>query len=303
MLSQLALLDPRSSEKPSVPAPRDEDQAALRFVGLFPEAALCTIVGIDGSFSRRLGSQLAVGSDGTVAGSLADACLEREFVAQTRMARAEGIPRLLRYGRGSPFMDFRLPCGSGLDVLVDPRPNYGAVQLAIRELDRRRPGSLPLPPTRRDLLVARQYQPALRVLACGAGAEIAAFKHLANATNVATVAFGPDTGLSSRVPPRSMLVDRWTAIALLFHDHDWERSLLGWALRSAAFYVGAIGGAQARADRNAWLSTLNLPESTIARLQSPMGLIRNARDPGVLALSVLSEIVGEFERLRLVPLL
>ena len=38
-------------------------------------AALCTIVNIDGSFSRRLGAQLAINPDGSIVGSLSDGCL------------------------------------------------------------------------------------------------------------------------------------------------------------------------------------------------------------------------------------
>ena len=48
-------------------------------------AALCTIVGIDGSFSRRVGTQLAVFSDGRV-GDMADRCLDDELASQARAA-------------------------------------------------------------------------------------------------------------------------------------------------------------------------------------------------------------------------
>jgi xanthine dehydrogenase accessory factor len=89
------------------------DHDALRYAAA-QEAALCTIVTIEGSFSRRIGAQLAVGRDGTTAGDMADNCLDAELANQARIAFAEGTPRVLRYGEGSPFIDFRLPCGSGL---------------------------------------------------------------------------------------------------------------------------------------------------------------------------------------------
>ena len=43
------------------------DHAALVYAANAP-AALCTIIGIDGSFSRRCGAQLAIGRDGTLVG-------------------------------------------------------------------------------------------------------------------------------------------------------------------------------------------------------------------------------------------
>src|SRR5438067_4350039 len=84
---------PRRLKPPAEPF--DEDQAALRLAAA-GGAALCTIVGIEGSFSRRLGAQLAVAVDGRMAGSLADGCLERELATQAAEARREGRPRLLR---------------------------------------------------------------------------------------------------------------------------------------------------------------------------------------------------------------
>ena len=54
----------------------DDDSEAL-FACATHGGALCTVVGIDGSWSRRLGAQLAILPDGTMRGSLADGCLER----------------------------------------------------------------------------------------------------------------------------------------------------------------------------------------------------------------------------------
>ena len=51
------------------------------------DAALCTIVGIDGSFSRRVGTQLAVAADGSRVGDMADKCLDDDPVARSWRAR------------------------------------------------------------------------------------------------------------------------------------------------------------------------------------------------------------------------
>ncbi|WP_298195899.1 XdhC family protein, partial [Novosphingobium sp.] len=57
---------------------RSADHAVLA-AALEPGAVLCTLVGIEGGFSRRLGAQLVVGADGTLTGSLSDGCLEAEL--------------------------------------------------------------------------------------------------------------------------------------------------------------------------------------------------------------------------------
>ena len=82
----------------------DEDHLALA-AACRPGVGLCTIVGIEGSFSRRLGAQLAVRPDGSTVGDLADGCLENQLAAD--MARCADR-RVVRYGRGSRKIDFRL---------------------------------------------------------------------------------------------------------------------------------------------------------------------------------------------------
>ena len=84
---------------------------------------------------------------------------------------------------------------------------------------------------------------------------------------------------------------------MLFHDHEWERAILRWAIASDAFYVGAQGGERARALRVETLLGDGLSPDLVARVRSPIGLIPRARDPGVLALSVIAEVVAEYEKL------
>jgi xanthine dehydrogenase accessory factor len=259
------------------------------------DAALCTIVGIEGSFSRRLGAQLAVAADGTLAGDMADKCLDAELANQAKEAMAEGAPRLLRYGEGSPFVDFRLPCGSGLDILVDPAPDRAALHRALSELDARREAALPLASA---LLAERRYIPPLRIVMLGEGSEVAALERLATTQGVAFERVDAGGDLSLGRAPDWLEADAWTAVLLLFHDHEWEHALLKWALGTPAFYVGAQGGAPARLERIARLRASGVSEDDLARVQSPVGLIPRARDPQVLALSVLAEVIGAYEQLH-----
>jgi len=264
--------------------------------------ALCTLVGIEGSFSRRIGAQIAVAPDGRTIGSLSDGCLERQLAAD---AAATDVPILRRYGRGSPLVDFRLPCGGGLDILIDPRPDRAALAAAAGELVARR-GTvmpLPLPPgSTGSLPASRRYIPSLRVLVFGEGPEFGAFARLAAAmgAEVEAHARADSTGHGlalGRVPP-GLVADPWTAILLLFHDHEWERALLGWAVTTPAFFIGAQGGGPARGARTAMLRGEGASEAQIGRIRSPVGLIARTRDPETLALSVLAEIVADYEGLH-----
>lgn len=280
----------------------DEDQIALRKVHAAPGSSLCTILGIDGSFSRRKGGQLAIDTEGKTFGSLSDGCLEKELAAQALSLKVLGKgPATLRFGRGSPFIDFRLPCGSGLDILLDPAPDRDAVAQAVAELDARRQATIALPETRSGFLRCRHYVPSLRLLICGAGPEALWLQSLASSLGVATAIVGPEHGLHLGKAPVWLDLDKWTAVTLLFHDHEWEQSILEWALASDAFYIGAMGGKIARENRQGRLSAAGFGDTEISRIRSPIGLIKRARDARLLALSVLSEISRDYEELRDAP--
>jgi len=274
------------------------DQAALR-AACDQGVGLCTIVGIDGSFSRRLGAQLAVRPDGSIAGSLADGCLERQLVSDVRQAAIDGRPVVKRFGSGSELIDFRLPCGSGLDILIDPSPDREACLAAVAQLDKREAATLSLS-TPAGLLAERRYVPALRLLLFGEGPELTALRDLATAASVGVEALGTEgrRALSLGRAPEGVTADSWTATVLLFHDHEWEQSILRWALETPAFFIGAQGGAKTRELRLEALAAAGVEPAQLARVRSPVGVIAHSREPGVLALSVLAEIVGEYEALH-----
>lgn len=281
------------SYRPFARTVRSGDSAALR-AALVAGTALCTLVGVDGGFSRRVGAQLAIPATGEVIGSLADGCLEAELAGQAAEARAAQAPRTLRYGAGSPFIDFRLPCGAGVDVVVDPCPDRAELGRVATALDRREPAVLAIPGADRLPALAIEYLPAVRVVAMGAGPEVAALEDLCRALSLEFEAFVPTGGLSSAKPPE-IAVDPWTAVVFLFHDHDWERVLLPWALETPAYLVGAIGGAKTRAQREEMLAGAGLSRADIARVRAPLGLIPATRDPATLALAVLAEIVRDYQ--------
>lgn len=276
--------------------PIDDDHAALAAVAAHG-GALCTVVGIDGSWSRRWGAQLAVLNDGAMVGSLADGCLE---AALMREAMAGGEPRVLRYGAGSPFIDIRLPCGSGVEVMVDPAPDADALAGVVAALARREAAHLPL-----GQGFTRRYLPRLRLLVLGSGPEAGTLAAMARAQGIEVMLAAPhgqgaQASLSLGQPPAlpdDWTPDPWTAVAVLFHDHEWERVLIPWAMGTKAFYVGAQGGAKTRGNRLKLLKSLGFGADDLARLHSPIGLIPATRTPSVLALSVLAEVVGAYEKL------
>ena len=272
-------------------APCSADHAALA-AACEAGVGLCTIVGIEGSFSRRIGAQLAVLPDGSTIGSLSDGCLEAQLATDIRELSK---PALIRYGAGSNMIDFRLPCGGGLDILLDPNPARATCREAITKLDRRVPASITLPDN--ELLAERRYLPSLRIAAFGEGPELEYLSALAMALGIDVTAYDKSV-LSLGQEAKGFRPDRWTACLFLFHDHEWELPLLDQVLSSEAFYIGAQGGENARIARTLGLTRRGLTEEAIARIRSPLGLIPSCKTPQALALSALAEVVSKYERLH-----
>ncbi|HSG56882.1 MAG TPA: XdhC family protein, partial [Paracoccaceae bacterium] len=172
-----------------------------------------------------------------------------------------------------------------------------ACRAAVGQLDARHAAVLPLSP---GLLPERHYIPALRLVLFGEGPELDALALLGNAAGLEVETHSKDGGgtLALGKAPSGVAVDRWTAIILLFHDHEWEQAILEWALATPSFFIGAQGGRTARDERADRLRQAGVDPSEIARVASPIGVVQHSREPMPLALSILAAVVGDYEALH-----
>ncbi|HVI97779.1 MAG TPA: XdhC family protein [Sphingomonas sp.] len=287
------------------------------------KGVLATITDLTGAGARGVGAHMAVLDDGESAGSFSSGCIERAIVAEALDVLRDGASRSVRFGQGSPYIDIRLPCGGGMDVLflADPAPHV--IERAFACLDARRPASLHLNPAGRlsvrsepaatetgwkNGTFAVRHSPTLRLVLVGQGAEMLMALKLARSFGADVELYSPDrqivaagladgaasVRLNSANGPVDLHGDPWTAFLFLFHDHDWEPPLILKALETPAFWVGAMGSRTTHAARCAMLAAHGASEVAIARVGGPVGLIPASRDPATLALSALSEIVGAY---------
>ena len=87
-------------------------------------------------------------------------------------------------------------------------------------------------------------------------------------------------------------LDASTAVAVLTHDPKLDDPALMTALRSPAFYVGALGSSRTQEKRRDRLLAAGLPESALSGLYAPIGLKLGGRAPEEIALSVMAQIVA-----------
>jgi xanthine dehydrogenase accessory factor len=86
--------------------------------------------------------------------------------------------------------------------------------------------------------------------------------------------------------------DARTAIVTLTHDPKLDDPALQVALKSNAFYVGALGSSRTHAKRVARLKEAGITDEQIARIGSPVGLDIGAKSPAEIAISILAEVVA-----------
>jgi xanthine dehydrogenase accessory factor len=103
----------------------------------------------------------------------------------------------------------------------------------------------------------------------------------------------PGVSLSTEWPDDALTAldpDRRTAIVTLTHDPKLDDPALSVALRSDAFYIGALGSKRTHARRVERLREAGFTDKDIARIHAPIGLNIGAVSPAEISLSILGEI-------------
>jgi xanthine dehydrogenase accessory factor len=88
-----------------------------------------------------------------------------------------------------------------------------------------------------------------------------------------------------------MGLDASTAVVTLTHDPKLDDPALEAALKSDAFYVGALGSKRTHAKRKERLAEAGITDEQFARIHGPVGLNIGARSPAEIAVSILGQIV------------
>ncbi len=86
--------------------------------------------------------------------------------------------------------------------------------------------------------------------------------------------------------------DRDTAVVVLTHDEKFDIPALAAALRTDAFYVGALGSRRAQEKRRERLVEEGLSDDQLALLRGPAGLDIGAETPAETAISILAEAMA-----------
>ncbi|MDB5463266.1 MAG: hypothetical protein JWP23_1655 [Phenylobacterium sp.] len=294
----------------------DDVRPALRQAREASQACtLATLIAVEGGGPRPVGTQM-VFAPGITAGYFSGGCVESDVADHAFACLADGEPRTLVYGEGSPWPDIQLLCGARIEIFLERvAPDDAALAELLAAQAERRPvvwvsdgfarecaaEVSPWP----EAAVVRRHEPTPRLIVVGGDPTALTIAQLGAQSEFETTLVrpkGPPSGPPiagvgySRAEPEAAFtaigVDEWTAIAIATHDLETDRAALRAALPSQAGYVGLLGARRRIGDRLAPLRAEGAPESAFARLHAPIGLDIGGKAPWEVAVSVIGEIMA-----------
>jgi xanthine dehydrogenase accessory factor len=286
--------------------------------------AVATVVATRKSSPRPVGSKLFVGEGGELAGSVSGGCVESDVVLAAQEVLAGGAPRLVTYGITDEMaFGVGLPCGGEIDVFVQELRAEEArdvtltvvagedvgEQLDDMELEReaRRRGRSHLLELGERTIFADVDAPPPRLFVYGAVDTAEALCRAAKLLGWRTIVADarPRFATPERIPSADELLVLWpeealaavqpdatTAILVLTHDDKFDVPMLTGALRTEAFYIGALGSRRNQERRRGVLLEEGVSEADLERICGPAGLDLGAGSPAETALSMLAEILA-----------
>lgn len=299
-------------------------KAAVRWLKEGHPVAIATVVQTWGSAPRPVGSWLAIRQDGQVAGSVSGGCVEDDLIrrVQTEIL-TRNTPELVVYGVSQQeAARFGLPCGGTLRLLVEPKPELAILekllqfisshQITLRSVDLSSGKSTLTAGTRHDEFSCTEqemrtsYGPRWRMVIIGAGQLSLYTADFALASDFEVIVIDPREEYAEGIDrsditffrgmPDDVLqeigVDAHTAVVALTHDPKLDDMALMEALKSSAFYVGALGSRNNTQKRKERLLEFDLSQEQVNRLHGPVGIYIGALTPPEIAVSILAEVIA-----------
>jgi xanthine dehydrogenase accessory factor len=284
---------------------------------------LVTVIETWGSAPRPPGALLAMRQDGQVVGSVSGGCVEDDLIDRVRKGERVGKPSLITYGvTKDEAARFGLPCGGNLRLVQEPLADTAWIdevlartaqhQLVARRLDLET-GLVQLEKGERGQAfefdgrtLCALFGPRWRMLIIGAGQLSRVLAHMALALDFEVICCDPreeyhlswdipGTTFSKAMPDDLVMelkLDAHSAVVAVTHDPKLDDLVLLEALKSPAFYIGALGSRVNTAKRKERLLMFDLTPEQTDRLHGPIGLHLGSKTPAEIAVSILAEVVA-----------
>lgn len=291
---------------------------------------LVTVVKTYGSSPRQPGAILALRADGTLVGSVSGGCIEDDLVDKVRSGKlSRHRASLMTYGASAQEQErFRLPCGGSLELLIEPLADYHWLDSVLKHIGQQQliKRRINLSDSRSQLVnasgrephvvfekdaISMTYGPRWRMLIIGAGETSVYLTQMAQSLDYQVFVCEPrdymqagwsidDVPLLNMMPDDAVTYlqpDVNTVVIALTHDPKLDDLALLEALKSAAFYVGALGSRANNMKRRERLALFDLSDEEIDRLHGPVGLPIASKTPAEIAVAILAELIAQRNQL------
>ena len=299
-------------------------KSAREWVKAGHRVVLATVVKTWGSAPRPIGALTAIRDDGMVEGSVSGGCVEDDMIARVRERRlAQDKPETTVYGvSAEQAQRFGLPCGGTLELVLEPLTAESGLdellaRVARHELVKRR---LDMKTGQAEITAGKWsdqltfdgsalisiHGPHWRLLIIGAGQLSKYLAQMAQALDYHVTVCDPreeyaDTWdvpgvtLVRTMPDDTVIamnLDAHSAVVTLTHDPKLDDLALLEALKSPAFFIGAIGSKKNNEARRLRLADFDLSQEEIARLHGPVGLSIGSKTPPEIAVAILAQMTA-----------
>ncbi|MFC0399553.1 XdhC family protein [Paraburkholderia rhizosphaerae] len=299
-------------------------KSSARWLDEGHRALLVTVVKTWGSSPRPEGAMLAVRDDGLVVGSVSGGCIEDDLIDRVRRHGIEQThPEAVKYGISAEEAHrFGLPCGGTIQLVLEPLSKQSGIaelchavedgRLVARTLDMTT-GAVHYGAAQatdgvdfNDLRLLTIHGPRYRMLVIGAGQLSRYLCNIAVGLDYQVTVCDPreeytdewnvaGTKIVRTMPDDTVLemkLDERCAVIALTHDPKLDDLALMEALKTPAFYVGALGSRRNNAARRERLKEFDLTDTELARLHGPVGIYIGSRTPPEIAVSILAEVTA-----------
>ena len=299
-------------------------KSAVAWSGEGRRVTLATIVKTWGSAPRPVGALVAIREDGLVTGSVSGGCVEDDLIEKVRARSvAKAGPEVITYGvTNEEATRWGLPCGGTLQLVLEPVGPQSRLQELLDTVSQQRLVSRRLVLETGEVSLAQGawsdglefdgkvlntiHGPRWRLILIGAGQLTTYLAEMAKMLDYQVIVIDPReeyadgwsvSGITvNRGMPDDVLLelgmDGHSAVVALTHDPKLDDMALLEALKSPAFYIGAIGSKKNNDARRKRLAEFDLSEAEIARLHGPVGLFLGSKTPPEIALAILAEMTA-----------
>ena len=304
-------------------------RSAMDWMNRGHRVVLGTVVRTWGSSPRPPGSLMIVRDDGQVAGSVSGGCIEDDLIG--RVARGElasRLPQTTTYGvSAEEAQRFGLPCGGTVQIVLEPLSAQSLLRELLASIESHRvvrrklelaTGLVSMSPCedgdalRFDGQVLETvHGPRLRLVLIGGGQLSRYLASMAVMLDYRVTVCDPreeyhEGWLSepgrmegvtlSRLMPDDLVIamnlDANSALVAVTHDPKLDDLALMEALKTPAFYVGALGSRRNNDNRRKRLLDFDVSVAEVARLRGPVGLNLGSKTPPEIAMSVVAEMTA-----------